>query len=489
MSGLPNFSQFVNPGVYWSQTAAAAIGVVGGQPTVVALVGPGIGYRTFSDTLTLTSTTAQSLSQFGISTASIVVTSTDGSITYVATTDYTITTTASSDGNALDTTNTIVRVGAGAITSRETVVVSYQYTDSTYYMPVLVNNYPTVEALFGAAINSTTGAILSPLALAAQFAFSNGANSLVLVACQTSSGTTTTRSYLQAAYTKLAAVDTVDIVVPLPVGLTGTSIAPGDIINIGQDLDAFVNTQSNNSLFQIGIIGYETTETVTPDAIAAAIDDQRTIEAWPNQLSYYNGFVNATQTISGYYLAAAIAGIFAKNPVQQGLTKQIVNGFSGIPPLVFATMTIAYKNQLSAAGVCVAEIVNGGTLQLRYGTTTQPDTVYTREASLVRSQDFMINSLVQTITNAGLIGTPITENTSAIITGLTTGGLNFMVKQGVINAFSGVSCTIQSENPTIEQVTFAYKPSYPLNFVTIAFSIDTSTGALVNSSTLASSVG
>lgn len=488
MPGLPNFSQFVNPGVYWQQTATAAVGVFGGQPTVVALVGPGIGYRTFSDTVTLTGTTADALSQLGINTGSVVVTSTDGSITYILGTDYTITTTASTDGNSLDTTNTIVRVGGGGITSGTTVVVSYQYTSGDYYTPVLCNNYGTVEALFGKAINSTTGAIVSPLSFAAQFAFSNGCNSLVLVACQTSSGNAT-RAFLQAAYTKLAAVDTVDIVVPLPVGLTGTSGSPGDIINVGQDLDAFVNTQSNSALFQIGIIGYETTETVNPDTIAQAVNDQRTIEAWPNQMSYYNGFTNTTQTIAGYYLAAAYAGIFSKNPVQQGLTKQIINGFSGIPPLVFATMTVAYKNQLSAAGVAVAEIVHGGTLQVRYGTTTQPATVYTREASLVRCQDFMIDTLVQTITNAGLIGTPITDNTSAIISGLSTGALNALVNQGVIRKFDGVTCTEQSANPTIMEVTFAYVPSYPLNYITIVFSIDTSTGALVPNSTTANSGG
>ena len=489
MSGLPNFSQFVNPGVYWAQTATAHIGAIGGRPTVVALVGPGIGYRTFSDTLTLTATTSQAFSQLGIDTGTIVVSTTDRSIIYNLGTDYTVDTTASTTGDALDTTNTVVRIGTGAITSGETVVVAYRYTDSTYYTPVLCNNYTTVEALFGKAVDNTTGTILSPIALAAQFVFSNGAASLVLIACQTTSGTTTTRSYLQAAYEKLAAVDTVDIVVPLPVGMTGTSGFPDDIINAGQDLDAFVNRQSNDAIFQIGIIGYETTVTVPPDVIAEAINDQRTIEVWPNQMSYYNGFTNTTQTISGYYLAAAIAGIFSKNPVQQGLTHQTVNGFSGIPPLVFATMTIGYKNQLSSLGVSVAQIINGGTLQIRYGTTTDPSTVYTREASLVRAQDFMIDTLVRTITNANIIGTPITKDTPSIICGLTTGALNHLKDQGCINGFSGVASFEQSENPTIMEVTFAYIPAYPLNYVTIVFSIDTSTGALVSSSTLSNSAG
>jgi hypothetical protein len=489
-TGLPNFgATYVPPGVYWAQTPTPVANTLGvTNPSLIAIVGPAIGYETFNDSATISYTVPYYLSQLGINLtpnanadpvyAGVVVTSTDGAVTYTAGVDYVLTQTAALDGNAIDTITTIEGIAEGGISNGQEVVVSYQYTSSEYYTPTICNNFQAVQALYGPSFDTTTGAILSPLSFAAQFAFDNGASQVALVATTSVNGAAT-RAGLSAGYTALSALETVSMIVPLPVGLTGTGGSPGDIINVANDIATFLRSQeSTNNVLQTAYLGYETTVTVGPDTISEAVAYKRVIQAWPNQLNYYNGFTNTSQILPGYYLAAAYAGILASQPVQQGLTKQTLRDFSGVPPVVFATMTNSYKNQLSSSGVAVTELTKNGQLQVRHGVTTDPTTVYTREISLVRAQDFMIETLVASVENAGLIGTPITAQTPANITGLFVSNLTALVNQGVIANYNGLTVTESSDDPTVINVVFQYIPSYPLNYITIVFSINTTSGVV-----------
>ncbi len=473
---LPNFSQYVVPGVYWEATPTPVASLTPNTASVVALVGPGIGYQTFSESVTLESLTPSDLTQLGISLDSVVVTSLDGSIIYTSVSDYTLASSAATDGHSQDTTTTIVRQSGSTITSGQTVQVSYQYTDYDYGQPNIVTSLAQAQSLYGNGINITSGEITSPLSLAAQFAFTNGATTLVLVATPNA---TVLRADLTDAYALLAPLTNVDIIVPLPVGLTGSHASPGDVINVAQDLSTFVDTQETaNDILQIGIIGFETTVTVYPDNIAQDTDDERVIEAWPNQMNYYNGYTNSTLVVGGYYLAAAYAGIFAGNFPQQGLTRQHVKNFSGIPSSVFLTMTTSYKNQLSAAGVAVTEISRSGILWCRHGTTTNVSSLYTTEASLVRAQDALIQLLEGAVEQAGIIGTPIGPNSIVNLQALTIGILESAVTTGLIESYQSVVATQLESLPTTIQVTFQYQPSFPLNYVTFIFSVNTTTGAV-----------
>jgi hypothetical protein len=494
-TGLPNFgATYVPPGVYWAQSPTPVANPLGvANPSLIAIVGPAIGYETYVDSATISYTQQYTLTQLGINLtanpdadpayAGVVVTSTDGAVTYVAGTDYVLTQTSAVDGNSIDTVTTIEGIAEGNIANGQEVVVSYQYTSSAYYTPTTCNNFPSVQAIYGPAFDTNTGAILSPLSFAAKFAFDNGASQVVLVATTSNNGVAT-RAGLSAGYTALSSLDTVSMIVPLPVGMTGTGGSPGDIINVGTDLETFLaNQETQNNVLQTAYLGYETTVTVGPDTIAQDVAFKRVVEAWPNQMTFYNGFTNTSQVLPGYYLAAAYAGILASNPVQQGLTKQVVKDFSGIPPVVFAQMTNSYKNQLSSSGVAVTELTKNGQLQIRHGVTTDTSSVYNREISLVRAQDFMIETLVASVENAGLIGTPITGQTTANITGLMTSNLANLVTQGVIANYNGLTVTESSTDPTIINVTFQYVPSYPLNYITIVFSINTTSGVVTTGAT------
>jgi hypothetical protein len=471
---LPNFSTYVVPGVYWESTPTPTAALPNVTASVVGLVGPGIGYETFTESDVLTGTDAVTLQALGIDIDSVVVTSLDGSTIYSPETDYTLTSVDSTDGNEQDTTTTLAAQVDSTITSGESVTVSYQYTDYAYGLPQLCSSLAQVQALYGVGIDASTGAILSPLSFAAQFAFDNGTSQVVCVATPNNP---VLRADLTAAYELLGTVPSVNLVVPLPVGMTGTALVPDDIINVAQDLSMFCDqSQTEDDILRMGIIGFETTCSVGPDTIAEATLDARVVEAWPNAMNYYNGYINSTQVIGGYYLAAAYAGFLAAQYPQQGLTRQIITDFSGIPSSVFQTMTKAYKDQLSAAGVAVAEISRGGVLWCRHGVTTDNTSIYNQEISLVRSQDYMVELLEAAVEQSAIIGQPIGPDSIVNLQALTIGILESLVTLGVIEAYTSVTAVQLGSTPTDIQVTYQYQPSYPLNYVTFVFSVNTVTG-------------
>lgn len=473
---LPTFTQYEPPGVYWTVEPTPTISLATPVPAVVALVGPGIGFRTDVQAVALAGSVNNLLPDLGINTSSIVVTSTDGGTTYEEGTDYTVAATASSDGNTLDTTTTIARVPGGGLSDGQTVIVSYQFTPGAYLAPTPVTTFQAVVSLYGSPWNATTGALQSPLSLAAQIAFDNGASDLILLATPNA---VVTRSDLSTAYSSLESDSDANIVVPLGVGLTGLSSAPGDVINAATDLAAFLrNDVANNDILRVGIYGTEASVTVAPDVIAQDVAYARVIEAWPNQMNYFNGLTNTTSVLGGYYLAAAYAGILASNAPQQGLTRRLVKDFTGIAPAVSAIMSTSYKNQLSASGVAVTEVGRNGALWVRAGVTTDTTSTYTSEISLIRSQDGLIELFEDTFNNAGLIGGPVTPETVTTIQGLSTGVLNAAKSSNMIFDFAGVSVVQVQANPTIIQVSFTYQPTYPLNYITFVFSINTATGTV-----------
>jgi hypothetical protein len=471
---LPNFSEYVVPGTYWEATPSPVAPQSLYTVNQVALVGPGIGYRTFAENVQFDSTTPVDLTQLGINADSVVVTSLDGTQVGVVNTDYLLVTTDATDGHSQDTTTTITwGSGSTVFTDTQTVRVSYQYTDYDYLTPSICTNLAQVQSLYGNGIDIVTGEITSPISLAAQFAFTNGAQTLVLVATPNA---TVLRADLTDAYAFLEVLTNVNLVVPLPVNL-----ATEDAINVGQDLATFLlNDENQNDILRVGLLGFEvgTDTDFAPDTIADAIDYKRVVEAWPFAMNYYNGYTNSTLVVGGYYLAAAYAGIFAGNLPQQGLTRRNIKNFTGIPSNVFQTMTTALKNQYGAAGVAVAEISRAGVLWCRHGTTTDPSSIYNQEASLVREQDAMVELLEGAVEQAALIGNPIDENTIVNLQALTIGILEQCVQLGIIESYQGVVAQQLNSLPTTIQVTFQWQPSYPLNYVTFIFSVNTTTGAV-----------
>jgi hypothetical protein len=484
---MPNFINYLPPGVYVEEALSPVISIIGISPTIVGIAGPSVGYRTHTETITLTGTDAIELEQLGIDTTTgFQITDNTGSPYSSA--GYTLTVLGGEDINLVttrDNVTTIARVDSGTgtpiVPDSSVVFVSYRFTDPDYHLPFRSFDYDDVRAAFGEALNPVTGAIASPLSLAAKIAFENGATEVVLVAT-TGTSEETTRTQLTEAYTKLEIEQDVNIIVPLPVGILGTETGVGDVINIGTDLRGQLEKSLNNGQLRVGILGYDVGVSVPPDDIVGSLRSERLVLAFPNSLDYFVGLQNRIVTIGGFYLAAAYAGRLSSLPVQMPLTKKQITGFSGISSPVLSTMNNSYKNKLSDAGVAVTEVARDRRLVVRHGTTTDRSSVNTRELSVVRARDSLINLLRDTIDRAGLIGTPIDLNTPTRVKGVVAGVLESAVNAQVIVDYASLKARQLTLDPTVIEVKFEYKPAYPLNYIVVAFAIATSTGdvALLN---------
>lgn len=460
------------PGVFVDENASPVPEVsstVAIPPARVALVGPGTGYQTATETIQLGAGPV-SLTHKGIDTDTIVVTSLDG-IVYEVVVDFTVSVTGTDE----ESITSITRVSGGSIPLDGIVTVASQYTDSAYYEPFLSSDWDLVQSRFGQAV-ARDGTVQSPLSLAAKIVFEQNAPEIVCVPTRGSTPLAVTADQLKAAMAKLAPREDIGIVVPLPIGISGTDGDPGDTNTVCTDLKNHVENTTNEGGRRIGIIGLDSGATRSHDALAQLIDSSRVVLAWPNVLKWYNGFTNTYLELGGCYLAAAYAGVLAVQPPQNPLTMRYVRSLGPIPSRIVSSMSRQYKNTLSGNGVAVTEQKPDGRLIVRHGVSTNMSSVLTREVSIVRARDAMLGVVEASLESSGLVSLPIGATTTVSVRGVVEGALEFCVSQGLIVEHSNLATRISTTDPTVIEVKFAYKPAYPLNRITVSFSVNTVTG-------------
>lgn len=479
------------PGVYVEEEQTPLVAVSGTSASAVAIVGPGRGYLTFTETVTLSEEIPVALTKSGIDTTTVTVTSLDGTIEY-GELDFVL---AAESGEGSSLVVTIARIsddggtGTGAsIPDGASVVVSYRYADDEYFGAKRFTDLEDVKDFYGEPFDVNSGAVTSPLSMAARLAMANGAREVILVATEGSASLVTIDA-INAALAKVTTLLDVSVVVALPVGQTGSPDAPGDVINIGEALASHAATAAAGGAPRTAVYGTETDTTLDPSDIAAGINSPRVMLAWPNRMNFYNGFANQVVEVAGYYLAAAYAGRLAAMPVQTPLTKKSITGFSGIPADLAATMTQATKNGWSAGGVAVAELTRQRTLVVRHGTSTAPATSITREISITRAKDTMVRTVRETLDSSGLIGSALREDSVINVKSVVGGVLEAMVDTGVIVAYRELKGRLRPGQPSVVEIKFQYRPAWPLNYVIVSFSVDTSTGETDFDATLAPESG
>lgn len=490
MTASLDFSQYRHPGVYVDAGQNPTIATAGVAPTVVCIIGSGVGYNTFTETISFATASSVQLAKRGINPASIQVrgyisdpNATGQSIPYLfqaddgsTTHDYSITT--NTTGGTANSTNTIAKSNGGKIESAyPQVTVTYQYTDASYHALNFFEDYTSIVETYGPALDPTTGALVSPITFAAGAAILNGANQIYAIALDPATGTVAQQ--FSDAYQTLSANNiNVNLVVPLFDGVTDQAALGGMLAT----LNAALAADADKGILRMAITGLDQSyagSIANVAALASGISSRRIILAYPNQLEYYNGVLNQTVTVDGFYLAAAYAGVISRQDIQTPLTHKTVQGFSAITSSVLKTLTPTNKDTLAKGGVAVVEPDRAGRLRVRHGVTTDfGGGILTREISLVRVQDGLYNLLQDTMENSGLIGIPITDSTALQVKSVVSGALETAKNtNGLIVDYNSLAVRQQSPpsgDPTVIDVRFAYRPPWPLNYILVSFTVDTS---------------
>jgi hypothetical protein len=470
------FATYQPPGVYVEESPIPIIEPLGLSTTIIGLIGPSISYRENTEAVTLLSVNPVTLTKSGIDQTSITVRTNKGVL--YASSNYDLVESAGPDeiigpGNDADNITTIARSVTSTIPDGSIVVVSYRYTDTTFFDPILVQDYDNVRELFGDPFDED-GAIQSPLTLAARVAFANGAVRMYLLATPNP----VVRDDFADAYEKLVALPEINVIVPLPVDFEGTDGSPGDLDNLATDFVTHLNASAEDNAFRVGLLSYDIGVARTPTDSAAQANSKRVMLCWPYRFFYFNGQRNETLEVGGFYAAAGYAGRLATLEFQDPLTRKQLGGFAGMPTDVLASMTADFKNELSAGGVAVTERTRDSRLVMRHGVMTDITSNFTKELSLVRARDALVDQLQRTFDRSGIIGTAIDPETPARLKAMAHGVLEQSAASNLINSYRDVKVRQVTENPTVMEIKFEFKPSYPLNYVLVVFSIDTSTGEI-----------
>jgi hypothetical protein len=522
---MPDFTQYMPPGVYVQDDSQPVVTTTSQPGGALVLVGPGLGYQTYTETVRAYSTEASFvlLTQRGIAVDAVTgppaiaaptvvrLAAAPGDHVLVAGVDYDFVVDTSGGGGGANALTKVKRIAAGLdpalVTAASTnglvdgdlVQITYCYSNSLYFSPQLFTDFDIVSATYGDPLvsnpvaNPNTTQVVSPITLAAKIAFENNVSQVICVATNPADGDL--QAQFVAAYAKLESDYRVGVIVPVFADgyVTGTNTSdvhsPDALKGYITDLKTHLATSAASGFGRTAIVGitrlYDEA-TLAIDALATWCNDKRVVLAYPNKIVLYNGASNQTTEVDGVYLAAALGGVALSNPVERGLTHKTVSGFTGIPSAVFQRMTKTFKDTLSKSGVSVIEQTRQGTLSVRHGVTTNMASMTTREYSLIRIADTLFQAIQSGMENSNLIGEPIDDTMLTRVKGALQGILEQQKSFGVILDYNNLAVrqqTTLSGDPTIIDCKFGYIPALPLNYITVSFAIDLSSGAVTAAST------
>jgi hypothetical protein len=430
---------------------------------------------------------------------------------YVEGTDFTV---QYGEGPPDGANGTITRLGSGNIEDGTLVAVTYNYFPTDYWNAIRLFDIGSVESRFGPSYaqqtNTQTGQVYytgigSQLSFAARQAFNNGAQSVIcqpLFARATPGDPTTAQQSPsgaavgdQATWTdtlySLRPFTDLDIIVPIigqdNVNVTNEAVV--EVFSAVQSHQAYMNTQQQ---YIVGIFGEDGTasnsifqQLLGSSSGSVRSHAQQLQSNFGNVLSSQNVLINNTKftvvspggysntfQVGGQYFAAAVAGSLGGRAVSSSLTHSSIIGFSGVTdPRVPQD-----KNDDAAAGLMVVESFQG-TIRVRHSITLDTtDGPAKSELNVVRAKFMLMESIQQTL-DSQIIGQIIADgNSPIVVSSAITGVLTLLQQSGALVSYSAVQAQLTSLNPTIITATFSYRPAFAVNYVTVTFNLDLTTG-------------
>jgi len=345
-----------------------------------------------------------------------------------------------------------------SINPGDTLQISYQYADSTYYQPTLFTRYSDVEAKYGPAFDSN-GNVLSPLSFGAKLAVLNGASNIVCTAVASND------VLWGNAFANLVNDQTSTIIVPL----TGNQ-------SIQAAAAAHCTQMQQYNVFRTAIFGADGvggTVTVSQLQQNASSYNRKDIQyVSPSIFRYFNPVLNVENQVGAQYAAAALAGAHAAGGPADTLTRQTIAGFSSIGD----PRTLVGENADAANGLTVIE-QRGGAIRVRHDISTAPANVNTREWPVIQQTYNMIRNILG-LYDQSIVGQYRSNSTGLIaVQNLTSAYLRNLVSRGQLGNYSNLNVAFNPSDPTAVNVSWSYQPIYTILYVNITIGLNVTSGA------------
>lgn len=411
---------------------------------------------------------------------------------YVVTTNYTVQT----------NNGTITRVDTtGGIEDGDIINVTYQYLPENYFTATRLDNLGTVEDFYGTAWTADGNAVNSPLSYAASLAFENGAATVICqpLFARSTPGDSTTPAIQPANAAAIAAVtswqdtleglrdiEDVNVIVPA-IGQSQASVTDAAELSILKAVQDHIQFMRQDDQYIIGIFAEDssaasnvaTQTTLVTHATDlksryAGATSQSIVFIEPSRFARLSPVSGNRVVVGGQYVAAAYAGMLAARPVAASLTRKQVSGVSE----VLVPRTKQEKNANAQNGLTVIE-QRGNTVRVRHAITLDNTNTATRELSIVRAKHRMIESIRDTLDNQ-VIGEVIADDLAPLVVrSAVIGVLETLRVDGDLYNYRNVEARTLTLDPTTIEVRYSYRPSFPVNYINVAFSIDLTNGVTI----------
>jgi len=496
-----DFSSYNPPGVYSNPITGPQLAVNSALPRAVGLVGTTVGYRTYIETIkieadTVANTTpapSATLAKAGINLATLKVFNLDTGTEYTLGTHYTVVATSGSVSGSSTAKYFIRRVvptPANGISQLQSVRISYQYTDPAYYAPTSFYDYSDVVAAYGDPykVNNTDLGyeIQSELTLGAKFAFLNGASSVVCAAVNKAGEIATSGEY-NTALAQLEDEPTVAVVVP----------CNGNIPALHSLVKQHVTKQSESRFERRAIVGVDGSTSTVPhtqrliyaSGEGVGILDRRVALVSPSAFVHFSDELNKYINLGGQFMAASLAGMTVKMSFAQPLTHKNITGWTGISDGDIAdysatNSTKSRDSKMSTEsnnGLCVIETTRRRAIRVRHGVSTAiQGGLLAREWSITGQEDALVYRLRDYLDDANLIGQPIYNYTLVNVKASAEAALQSLIRDGLLVDYTGLAVRQLLTNPDVLEISFGWKPAFPLNYIVLTFSVSLSSGDINN---------
>ena len=310
----------------------------------------------------------------------------------------------------------------------------------------------------------------NPLSLGAYLAFLNGANAVALHQVPLSENATS----LTSAEVSKALVDVEGEIAPALLPSIIVPLVPADeslLADISQHCDVQSSLRFRSE--RTAILGCSAgTLPVDAGKLADKAKNARVRLVYPDILSLtFTNTLGVSQSliVDGRYLAVAIACATTSSTIDSATpwTNRLIVGFDSL----LRTLDAVDANQVANSGVSVV-VPSGNNLKIRHGLTTDVSSILTKTPTVVQIADdvhLRARNLLE-----GYIG----QKYLASVIGQIEGRVNMMfkdlVKEQIIDSYTGLSVSRDPEDPTGLLVEVFYKPVFPLLYIQFTFNIRSS---------------
>jgi len=313
----------------------------------------------------------------------------------------------------------------------------------------------------------------NPLSLGAYFAFLNGASTIALKQISLSDSQTepTVAQMIQALK---------DVEGEISPGLSPSVIVP--LIPASSELlaDISLHCDLQSSLRfraeRTAILGVPAgTSPAQVATLARNVKNTRVRLIYPDIVSITltnNVGASVNTIVDSRYLAVAMACATTSATIDEATpwTNRTIVGFNGL----LRTLDAVDANQTASAGVTILQ-QQGSVLNVRQGLTTDVSSILTKTPTVIQIAD-SVHLRARNLLN-GYIGEKYLPSIVGQIEGRVNQMFKDLVKEQIIDSYTGLSVSRDPEDPTGLLVEVFYKPIFPLLYIQFTFNLRSSIDA------------